>query len=208
MVQCFCLVAPIATCKLLRRSSRRRAACQSRHRTLYARATYRLIAAHHPRPSISSGARAYLLSWESATSNSPSKGKIADAALRRAALATAFQPPGLPLRGPKLRHPSASGRRPAVVHGTLSEINRFVFASSAESLKAAELELAGCDGVIGGHSGLPFTEVIGGRLWHNAGVIGRPANDGTRRTWYSILTRTRAGDAIEIEHCALTYRAA
>lgn len=116
-----------------------------------------------------------------------------------------LRPPGLPLRGPKSRHTSASGRRPAVVHGTLSEINRFVFASSAESLKAAELELAGCDGVIGGHSGLPFTEVIGGRLWHNAGVIGRPANDGTRRTWYSILTRTRAGDAIEIEHCALTY---
>ena len=37
------------------------------------------------------------------------------------------------------------------------------------------------DGVIGGHCGLPFTKVVGDRLWHNPGAIGMPANDGTPR---------------------------
>jgi predicted phosphodiesterase len=95
------------------------------------------------------------------------------------------------------------GRRLAVIHGTVNEISRFVFASGPTALKEKELELAGCDGVIAGHCGLPFTESIGGRLWHNAGVIGTPANDGTSSTWYSILTPEDG--AIRIEHCSLTY---
>jgi hypothetical protein len=57
--------------------------------------------------------------------------------------------------------------------------------------------------VIGGHCGLPFTRVIDGKLWHNAGVVGLPANDGTPRVWFSVLTP--AADGIAIEHCALDY---
>ncbi|HZV21478.1 MAG TPA: radical SAM protein [Hyphomicrobiales bacterium] len=94
-------------------------------------------------------------------------------------------------------------RRLAVTHATISEINRFVFASTSSAIKKAELDLSGCDGVIAGHCGLPFTEAVGGRLWHNAGVIGMPANDGTPSTWYSILTLEK--NVIRIEHCALTY---
>jgi hypothetical protein len=45
--------------------------------------------------------------------------------------------------------------------------------------------------------------VIGGRLWHNAGVVGMPANDGTPRAWFSVLTP--ADDAIAVEHYALEY---
>ncbi len=40
---------------------------------------------------------------------------------------------------------------------------------------------SGADGVIGGDRGLPFTALVGGKLWHDAGAIGRPANDGSRR---------------------------
>jgi predicted phosphodiesterase len=90
-----------------------------------------------------------------------------------------------------------AGRRLAVVHGSVTEINRFVFASTPASEKAAEIAASGADGVIGGHCGLPFTDFVGDKLWHNAGVIGMPANDGTRRAWYSLL-RPRA-DGIEIE---------
>ncbi len=89
-----------------------------------------------------------------------------------------------------------------VVHGGVHRINRFVFMSDAAAI--AE-ELAGVpeDGVIGGHCGLPFTRIAGGRLWHNPGVIGLPANDGTPRGWYSVLTPTP--DGLRIEPVPLAY---
>src|SRR5882672_4760810 len=84
-------------------------------------------------------------------------------------------------------------RRLAVIHGSVSRINQFVFASTAAAIKRREIELAGVDGVIGGHCGLPFSQAIDGRLWHNAGVIGMPANDGTPRVWYSLLSPADGG---------------
>jgi predicted phosphodiesterase len=96
-----------------------------------------------------------------------------------------------------------AGARLAVVHGGIDRINRFIFASSAAAIKAEELARAGADGVIAGHCGLPFTQVLAGRLWHNAGAVGMPANDGTPRVWFSLLTPQ--GDGIAIEHRALAY---
>jgi len=94
------------------------------------------------------------------------------------------------------------GRRLAVVHGSVTQINRFVFASNDQVIEE-ELSAAGCDGVIGGHCGLPFTREMDGRLWHNAGVIGMPANDGTPRVWFSTITPE--SDGLVIEHHALDY---
>lgn len=96
-----------------------------------------------------------------------------------------------------------AGRRLAVVHGGASQINKWVFASTPAADKLDEIELAGGDGVIAGHCGLPFTQIVGGRLWHNSGAVGVPANDGTARVWFSVLTPTRAG--ITIMHHALNY---
>jgi predicted phosphodiesterase len=98
-----------------------------------------------------------------------------------------------------------TGRTFAVVHGAPSAINRFVFPSTDAGEKQREILSTGCDGVIGGHSGLPFTQEIDGLLWHNAGVIGLPANDGTPRTWFSLI-RPEA-DGIRIEHHTLDYDA-
>lgn len=94
------------------------------------------------------------------------------------------------------------GARLAVIHGGVRDIARFLFASQDEALRQ-ELARAGSDGVIAGHCGLPFTRVLDGRLWHNPGVIGMPAHDGTPRVWYSVLTPTAGG--LEIEHAALPY---
>lgn len=94
------------------------------------------------------------------------------------------------------------GLRFAVIHGGISRIDRFVFASNGAAIEE-ELAEAGCDGVIGGHCGLPFTRAVGGRLWHNPGVIGMPADDGTARAWFSVLTPTAEG--LLIEHRALPY---
>jgi predicted phosphodiesterase len=89
-----------------------------------------------------------------------------------------------------------------VLHGGVEEINRFVFASQSDVIKE-ELSRIDADIVLGGHCGLPFVSKVGGQLWHNAGVIGMPANDGTAKTWYSLLNRT--GHDVEITFHALDY---
>lgn len=95
------------------------------------------------------------------------------------------------------------GVRLAVIHGATSQISRFIFASTPALAKKRELDLVGCDGIVAGHCGLPFSQVIDGRLWHNAGVVGMPAHDGTPRVWYSIVSPAEGG--IEIAHLALSY---
>lgn len=99
-------------------------------------------------------------------------------------------------------------RRLAIVHGAPSRINRFVFGSDPDPMLADEIALAGCDGVIAGHCGLGFTRTIGERLWHNAGAIGLPANDGTPRCWYSVLTPDGDGFTIATHPLAYDHRAA
>lgn len=94
-------------------------------------------------------------------------------------------------------------RRFAVIHGGAQQINRYIFASTPAATKREELAALGVDAVIGGHCGMPFSEIVDGRLWHNAGAIGQPANDGTGRVWFSTLTPSNGG--IVVEHHALDY---
>lgn len=98
-----------------------------------------------------------------------------------------------------------AGRRLAVVHGAVDTINRFIFSASPWREKERQIALAGGDGVIGGHCGLPFAQTRGGRLWHNSGAVGMPANDGTRRVWYSLLVPAEGG--IEVRAMPLDYDA-
>lgn len=93
-------------------------------------------------------------------------------------------------------------RRFLCIHGGVSLINRFVFESQRDTI-AAELALTDADCVVGGHCGMPFTARVGDRLWHNPGALGMPANDGTPRVWYSLLTPSAHG--IRIEHRPLAY---
>jgi hypothetical protein len=95
------------------------------------------------------------------------------------------------------------GRRLTAIHGGAARINRFLFASVPDAVLAGEIAATGAEGVIAGHCGIPFTRLVGARLWHNAGAIGMPADDGTPRVWFSLLI-PEAG-AIRIEHHALDY---
>lgn len=88
---------------------------------------------------------------------------------------------------------SLASRHIAVIHGGDENISEYVFASTPDAAKTAMMDRLNTEGVIGGHSGLPFTQVLGSGLWHNPGAIGMPANDGTPRGWYSILTATEEG---------------
>ncbi len=98
------------------------------------------------------------------------------------------------------------GRRFAVIHGGADNISEYIFPSTDPAAKTGNLDrLDGehppggpVDGVIAGHSGLPFTQFLGPRLWHNPGAIGMPANDGTARGWFSILAPDGGGIGITI----------
>lgn len=95
------------------------------------------------------------------------------------------------------------GRHLAVVHGSPDQINAFIFGSASDDALRQLVRGVGCDGVIGGHCGLPFTRLVDGLLWHNPGAIGVPANDGTPRVWFSVLKPDH--DGIEIRHLPLEY---
>ncbi len=95
------------------------------------------------------------------------------------------------------------GKSFRVVHGSLSSINEFVFASSDDERKRAQIAEAGVDAIVGGHSGIPFGQRLDNRFWLNAGVIGMPANDGETRGWYMTIEAGEAG--IEIDWHRLEY---
>ncbi len=95
------------------------------------------------------------------------------------------------------------GHALTVVHGGIRRINRYVFASDAAALDEESRALAHPGIVVAGHCGIPFTRSVEGTLWHNAGALGLPANDGTARVWYSLIMPR--GGQIEITHRALDY---
>lgn len=90
------------------------------------------------------------------------------------------------------------GRRLAVLHGGASDISRFIFASTPQADLEVEIAVTGCDGVIAGHCGIPFARQVGPGVWINAGAIGMPADDGTPRIWFALLTPGEAGLSIEV----------
>jgi hypothetical protein len=105
---------------------------------------------------------------------------------------------------PRLVRFTLGGRRLAAIHGAVSRINGWVFASTPADVKLREIALAGADGVVAGHGGLPFVDFPGGRLWCNAGTVGMPANDGTARVWYALLSPAPAG-VVTVELRSLAY---
>ena len=78
-------------------------------------------------------------------------------------------------------------KRCVVVHGSYFETSGFIFKSTDWAKKQQNFEAANADVILGGHCGLPFNDVQNNQYWLNSGVIGMPANDGTRRVWYMIL---------------------
>ncbi len=86
-----------------------------------------------------------------------------------------------------------SGLDFSVIHGGVENISEFVFESSSNLKKHAEIRSAEANCIIGGHCGLPFGQHINSGYWLNTGVIGMPANDGTQNGWYLLLQPDAAG---------------
>jgi predicted phosphodiesterase len=96
------------------------------------------------------------------------------------------------------------GLRFRVIHGGVSQTNRFLFASETGPL-AGEIERANADVIIAGHCGLPFMSKFDQAVWFNPGVIGMPANDGTPDVWYGLITIDPATGALNFALRRLAY---
>lgn len=84
------------------------------------------------------------------------------------------------------------GARYAVIHGGVSDIARFIWSSTAQTVFEQEWALieeriGPVDHVIAGHSGLPFIRQFEVGRWINPGVIGMPPHDGAQQTRYGVL---------------------
>jgi predicted phosphodiesterase len=95
------------------------------------------------------------------------------------------------------------GLKIGVVHGSHANVSEFLFRSSPWEKKRSNFASLECDIIVGGHCGIPFIEPCEDRLWVNAGVIGMPANDGTLRGWY-LLVSDREND-LEFSLCSFDY---
>jgi predicted phosphodiesterase len=94
-----------------------------------------------------------------------------------------------------------------IVHGGVSEVARWVFASEPH-LIAEECAASGADVTIAGHCGVPFIARNGQQVWFNAGVIGMPANDGTTDVWYGLIENDGAGVALSTHRLAYDHATA
>jgi predicted phosphodiesterase len=97
------------------------------------------------------------------------------------------------------------GRKIGVVHGSRANASEFLFRSTPWERKHPNFASLECDIIVGGHCGIPFIEQHEDELWVNAGVIGMPANDGTRRPlriylkWKVKAEVRRMGEFVAIE---------
>lgn len=96
-----------------------------------------------------------------------------------------------------------SGKNFHVLHGSYDKINEFIFPSVSDDYLHEQISKTNTDVVISGHNGMHFTRIINQTAWHNPGVIGMPANDGTPKTWYSTIEDQ--GDNIIFKHHRLEY---
>jgi len=110
---------------------------------------------------------------------------------------------------PKAIRLDVNGRRVLLSHGSPRRINEFLWRSTSPDAFLHRLcDEHDADIIVCTHSGLHWHKAIGdGRHVINAGVIGRPANDGATNVWYAMLTID--GDArvdfipIDYDHATL-----
>jgi diadenosine tetraphosphatase ApaH/serine/threonine PP2A family protein phosphatase len=94
--------------------------------------------------------------------------------------------------------------RVLMCHGSPRVINEFLWESTTpDGLIRALLDAYETDVILCSHTGIKWHRALGpDRHVVNAGVIGRPENDGTPRVWYTILS---AGASLEVEFVPLQY---
>ena len=105
---------------------------------------------------------------------------------------------------PRERRLDVGGRRVLLVHGSPRKINEFLWESTSPVVFLERLlEDAGADVLLCTHTGLHWKRRLpSGKLVVNAGVLGRPANDGNTCVWYAMVT---FGRDVEVEFVPVSY---
>ncbi|MCP4200422.1 MAG: metallophosphoesterase family protein [bacterium] len=106
---------------------------------------------------------------------------------------------------PPRRRVWVGNREFLLVHGSPRRVNEFLFAStSPDPFLEVLLDQEGADGLLFTHTGLHWHRRLpSGRDAINAGVIGRPANDGRTSVWYTLIEAS--GDDVSITLKPLDY---
>jgi hypothetical protein len=105
---------------------------------------------------------------------------------------------------PKTRRFEVGGRRVLLVHGSPRKINEFLWESNSPVAFLEKLLVDfDADVLVCTHSGLHWHRRLpSGKVVLNAGVLGRPANDGRTNVWYARVT---FGREIAVEHVPIPY---
>jgi predicted phosphodiesterase len=105
---------------------------------------------------------------------------------------------------PRERRLDVGGRRVLLVHGSPRKINEFLWESTSPVVFLERLLVdAGADVLVCTHTGLHWKRRLpSGKLVVNAGVLGRPANDGMTCVWYAMVT---FGRDVEVEFVPVSY---
>ena len=99
----------------------------------------------------------------------------------------------------------AGGLRFLLVHGSPRTINEFLWRSTSPDAFLERLCIdADADVIVCTHTGLHWHKALrGGRHLINAGVIGRPANDGRTNVWYTLVEV--GGGGLEVTFVPVEY---
>lgn len=105
---------------------------------------------------------------------------------------------------PKTRRLDVGGRSVLLVHGSPRKINEFLWESTSPvAFLEKMLRDFDADVLVCTHTGLHWKRVLpSGRLVVNAGVLGRPANDGRTNVWYARLS---FGREVSVEFVPVDY---
>ena len=104
---------------------------------------------------------------------------------------------------------SVGGRRILACHGSPRRINEFLWRSTTPPPFIERLlRDHGVDLIVCTHTGLHWQRLVGpGRGVVNAGALGRPANDGTPRVWFTMLREQGGSLAAEFVPVAYDHEA-
>lgn len=105
---------------------------------------------------------------------------------------------------PTERRLTLGRHRVLMCHGSPRKMNEFLWESTTSTHFLEHLaEEYEADVMLGTHTGIKWMRVLGReRLFVNAGVLGRPENDGTTHVWYTLL---EAGPELSVEFVPVSY---
>lgn len=107
---------------------------------------------------------------------------------------------------PTQRRIDLAGTDLHLVHGSPLALNDFWWQSLTDAEHQERVAASGASVIACTHSGLPWTQRIGETLVVNVGVLGKPANDGSRDVWYALLDLDEGHTAAQLIPLAYDWR--